>query len=100
MKEVFEKIKERLEKLKEYEASGDCPKDGMCSENPCKCTSCYSRTAIEIVDQVAEEYGKDINAHSDGWIPCSERLPEKFKLVLCTEKDNDIITIAWYREFK
>ena len=33
--------------------------------------------AIEIVQEVAKEYGKDTNVPSNGWIPYSERLPEK-----------------------
>ena len=32
--------------------------------------------AIEIVKQEAEKFGTDINVGSNGWIPCSERLPE------------------------
>ena len=32
--------------------------------------------AIEIVKQEAEKFGTDINVVSNGWIPCSERLPE------------------------
>ncbi len=59
MQKVFEKIIERLEKLKGYEANGDCPMDGMCSKRPYECTSCYSSTAIIIVKKVAEEYGND-----------------------------------------
>lgn len=31
--------------------------------------------AISIVQEVAKEYGKDTNVRSNGWIPCSERLP-------------------------
>ena len=34
------------------------------------------RKAIEIVKQEAEKFGTDINVVSNGWIPCSERLPE------------------------
>lgn len=79
MQNAFKEIKDKLEKLKEYEANGDCPKDGMCSENPCKCTSCYSRTAIEIVDQVADEYGKDINVRSNIVCKLKEFLKEKKK---------------------
>ena len=33
--------------------------------------------AIEIVKQEAEKFGTDINVVSNGWIPCSERLPEE-----------------------
>lgn len=47
----MERIVERLEKLKEYEMNGDCPRDGMCDKKPYECTSCYSKTAIEIVKE-------------------------------------------------
>ena len=33
--------------------------------------------AVEIIEQIAEEY-------KDGWIPCSERLPEPIRPVLVT----------------
>lgn len=36
--------------------------------------------AIEIVNQLAEEY-------NNGWIPCSEKLPEEGKAVLTCDKD-------------
>ena len=48
--------------------------------------------AIEIVKQEAEEYTstEHINSSSDsstnGWIPCSERLPETNESVLCWAK--------------
>ena len=38
------------------------------------------RDAIEIVNQVEQEY-------NNGWIPCSERLPEKNTFVLVSMKD-------------
>lgn len=31
--------------------------------------------AIEIVQKVAKEYGKATNVLSNGWIPCSEKMP-------------------------
>ena len=34
------------------------------------------RKAIEIVKQEAEKFGTDINVVSNGWIPCSERVPK------------------------
>lgn len=43
--------------------------------------------AKEIVKEVAKEY-------MDGWIPCSERLPEKNIRVLTTHK-NGIVQIAY-----
>lgn len=36
-----------------------------------------------IVQEVAKEYGKDTNVHSNDWIPCSERLPKEDERVLC-----------------
>ena len=49
--ESMERIVQRLEKLKAYEACGDCPRDGMCDKKLHECTSCYSSTAIEIVTE-------------------------------------------------
>ena len=40
--------------------------------------------AIEIVKQEAEKFGTDINVVSNGWIPCSKRLPEPIRPVLVT----------------
>lgn len=75
MQKVIDKIIERLEKLKEYEANGDCPKDGMCSKKPYECTSCYSSMAIEIVKEVAEEFAADINVgNKTKYIQSSERV--------------------------
>ena len=41
------------------------------------------KKCIEIVNQVAEEY-------NNGWIPCSERLPEENKAVLVCTNENQI----------
>lgn len=49
LKGAMERIMERLEKVKNREANGECPIDGMCDKKPYECTSCYSNTAIEIV---------------------------------------------------
>ena len=66
MQKAFDSIKERLKKEKEgYEAEH--------AWNYAK----GLEYAIEIVNQVAEEYKSN-----DSWIPCSERLPE--------EKENPI----------
>lgn len=46
---------------------------------------CISKkNAIEIVKQEAEKFGTDINVVSNGWIPCSERLPEESGYYLVT----------------
>ena len=40
--------------------------------------------AIEIVKQGAEKFGTDTNVGSNGWIPCSERLPDSSCDVIIT----------------
>ena len=68
MQEVFEKIIEKLDELI------DCnPIDGYE-----KGKNCAASEAIEIVKQEAEKFGIDTNVWSNGWIPCSERLPEEY----------------------
>lgn len=74
MQEVFEKI---IEKLDEYEYENlvehDSEQSQHCKDSgDCKgmdCSLCVFNKAIEIVKQEAEQY-------NNGWIPCSERLPE------------------------
>lgn len=75
MKEAFEKIVERLE---EYEYNDLIEHNSELCEH-CKridcgigmdCSICVMDKAQEIVQEVAEEY-------NNGWIPCSERLPEE-----------------------
>lgn len=71
MQEVFEKIINELESEAErWEDSGKEYND--------KCEISVGRgfrNAIKIVKKVADEY-------NNGWIPCSERLPEEKELVL------------------
>lgn len=63
MKEAFEKTKVRIE-AEIIETLSDGGDDWFTAE--------MLNKAIEIVNQVAEEYGTDINVGSkDGWIPCS-----------------------------
>ena len=65
MQKAFDLIKERLEEEIEWYTTHGINEDlnrGIIGAN---------RHAIGIVNQVAEEY----KSH-DGWIPCSERLPE------------------------
>ena len=47
------------------------------------------KESIEIVNQLAEEY-------NNGWIPCSERLPENTSTVLVQIKEFESPTIGWY----
>lgn len=65
---------------------------------------CAYKRVKEKVQEVAKEYGKDTNVRSNGWIPCSERLPEEKVDVLICYKDIECnveetgIAISNYRE--
>ena len=76
MNEAFENILDRLE---EYENNDLTEHDSELCEH-CKridceigmdCFICVMDKAKQIVQEVAEEY-------NNGWIPCSERLPEEY----------------------
>lgn len=70
MQEVFENI---IKKLEEQKAKGIYDSNSIIGEKN------VWANAIEIVKQAAADY-------NNGWIPCSEMLPEKNQLVLvCAE---------------
>ena len=75
MQEVFEKIIEELEENQTivFNLGGGKPKQSIDLER-----------AVEIVKQEAEKFGTDTNVGSNGWIPCSKRLPEPIRPVLVT----------------
>ena len=76
MKEFIDKLIERLEELKELHA--ELIKDGLEEDYHSGCEGmCVD--IIEIVNELAEEY-------KGGWIPVSERFPERNKNVLCWAK--------------
>ena len=64
MKKAFDKILERLER------------DIAGKPTPEEYNNGINR-AYQIVQEVAEEFATDTNVGTDGWIPCSERLPEE-----------------------
>ena len=72
MKEFIEKLIGRLEE--ETHAWNDGYRNGI-------------KSAIAIVNQLAEEYRQDLDKDSQCWIPTSERLPEKNAIVLTCDKD-------------
>ena len=85
MQDVFEKIIEKLNSKKAYfqrfyECEGKSEHDADLN----KSTQLAFDDAIEIVKQEAEKFGTDTNVGSNGWIPCSERLPEPIRPVLVT----------------
>lgn len=86
MKEFIDKLIGRLEELKDTD---------VCSYSACThedCADCVQfsipQRAIEIVNELAEEFATDINVVSNnGWIPCSERLPSFDGAFICTAKE-------------
>lgn len=52
--------------------------------------------AVEIINELAEEYGKDTNVTTNGWIPCSERLPEEAACYLVAWMDERNKPIPFY----
>lgn len=94
MKEFIEKLIGRLE---EYEQSHLIAHDselckhcqGMdCLETLADCTICVMNKAIEIVQELEKEY-------KGGWIPCSERLPERDMWCLATFESGGIDKIQY-----
>ena len=65
MQEVFEKIIEKLEELQNYA----CFPTEWVNEEQSKIHSYYANKLTEIL-KLTEQY-------NNGWIPCSERLPEQ-----------------------
>ena len=68
MNEAFEKIILQIGELANY--NGNAYLD--------------SADVIEIVQEVAEEFATDTNVGTNGWIPCSERLPKYGEVVMCS----------------
>lgn len=87
MKEFIEKLIGRLEEIP-VGICGECPNILKCNEiedsgmgkNVDLCGATIKQLAIEIVNQLAEEY-------NNGWIPCSEKLPEDGQKVLVYRED-------------
>ena len=83
MNKAFEKILERLEENQTivFNLGGGKPKQSID----------YSK-AVEIVQEVAEEY-------EDGWIPCSERLPEDDSICIVTVEypnNETVVDYGWF----
>ena len=94
MKEAFEKIIEKLE-----DAKSNVPVnrllDDIIKDKPKELGQLMAyNKSIEIVKQAAEEY-------NNGWIPCSERLPENIDFVLYANKDGevDICSIEYFYDY-
>ena len=92
MNKAFEKILERFDVKKQY-FQKFYEADGKTEEDECinKATQLAFDDAKNIVQEVAEEY-------NNGWIPCSERLPEDFMSMeyLTTVKGHFYSEINYY----
>lgn len=79
MKEFIEKLIGRLEE-KENEAVLKAPNTSDISNveyQKWMMKSYGFKESIEIVNQLAEEYKGNLSENLTGWIPCSEKLPDK-----------------------
>lgn len=89
MNEAFDKILDMLDEMIHPKQLYFCKyaRSG-CRDlyNDKDCMDCVVELAKEIVQEVAEEY-------NDGWIPCSEKLPEYGEVVMCS-CTNSGITIS------
>ena len=79
MKKAFDKILERLEREIAGKPTPDEYNNGI-------------NRAYSIVQEVAEEFATDTNVGNNGWIPCSERLPEEPFGCLVTVIDCEPVT--------
>ena len=89
MQAVFEKIIEKLEEIREKKT---CNKEKCDTKELCRI--CVVDDAIEIVKQEAEQY-------NNGWIPCSERLPDKrdWYLAVFQEVDTGFIGLPFIADY-
>ena len=104
MQEVFKKIKERLEEEVKYQNEEAELAPPFCEltfdKARRKMAECYEH-AIEIVNQVAEEYNQSLTNNNQsltngGWIPCSERLPEEEYDTVLAVTDKNHYCVAVY----
>ena len=79
MKKAFDKNLDRLEREIAGKPTPDQYNNGI-------------NRAYQIVQEVAEEFATDTNVGTDGWIPCSERLPEEPFGCLVTVIDCEPVT--------
>ena len=90
MKKVFEKIiekqKELFQDLNVIEVLSHVDFDSTIQNSLENFLKAITNEAIEIVKQEAEKFVPDTNVGNNGWIPCSEKLPDVRQDVLVTVK--------------
>ena len=93
MNKAFEKILGRLDAKKQY-FQKFYDTDGKTEEDECinKATQLAFDDTKKIVQEVAEEY-------NNGWIPCSERLPEDDSICIVTVEypnNETVVDYGWF----
>lgn len=114
MKEFIEKLIGRLEEISTKNKCSECPHQKKCDEVEALdndeqvdlCGATIKALAIDTVKALAEEFAADINVVSkNGWIPCSERLPQEDEpvCVLCQIVNvmlkNGTVTSGWCNRY-
>ena len=87
MNKVFEKI---IDKLEEIRVKKTCNKE-KCDEKEI-CRICVVDDAIEIVKKEAEQY-------NNGWILCSEQLPEEDEKVYISTKTERVYVGVYTKRY-
>ena len=85
MNKVFEKILEFIDeqiKIEESIAKSENEGHPITHQYGANCMNVIKK----FVQEVAEEFATDTNVGTNGWIPCSEKLPELRQDVLVTVK--------------
>lgn len=90
MNKAFEKILDQLDEASVLRANSkeyfNNPQNGEYVDDVV-----LMKDAIKIVNEVAEEY-------KDGWIPCSERLPEEYTVLCCDNYGEMIVGHPYFDE--
>lgn len=87
MNKAFEKILDRLE-----ESYIDCFHQGDYKFNNA------IDKAEQIVQEVAEEFATYTNVGTNGWIACSDRLPEEYTVLCCDIYGEMIVAHPYFDE--
>lgn len=89
MKEFIEKLIGRLEELKDQYGKQSFAYNDVNKTYEFVGREQTTGLIIEIVNELAEKY-------NNGWIPCSERLPERNEVVLCWVTSTTIASGSTY----
>lgn len=97
LEKILEEIKERIEKLNM--ADNMCRENAECNRNFDSVK--YFQALMFATERANSIIGDIIRSHmdeakNDGWIPCSERLPEEGIYVMCCFDDGSV-DVLWQK---